>query len=169
VAHTSGTAEPSTSLGISDDGAAYLSPELFKEFSVPYLNKIYEAFPGMRGHHMCGAVEHQLGVYSEDLKITHFSAFGYCVDPHVAAEKLGGRAVMSGNVDPQLILNGPPSRIIEAARHVIEAIAPHGGFILQDGANICPGTPIENMRAMLTAAEEYGKCQRVVKRSSEKA
>jgi len=156
-------------IGISDDGAAYLSPELFKEFSVPYLNKIYDAFPGTRGLHMCGAVEHQLDMYSEDLRITHFSAFGYCVDPHVAAEKLGGRAVMSGNVDPQLILNGPPSRIMEAARHVIEAIAPYGGFILQDGANICPGTPIENMRAMLAAAEEYGKCQRVVKRSSEKA
>ncbi len=144
-------------IGISDDAAAYLSPKLFKEFSVPYLNKIYDAFPGVRGLHMCGSVEHQLDIYSEDLKITHFTSFGYCVDPHVAAEKLGGRVVMSGNVDPKLILNGPPSRIMKAARHVIEEIAPYGGFILQDGANICPGTSMENMRAMHIAAEKCGK------------
>jgi len=144
-------------IGISDDTAIVLSPRLFKEFCVPYLNKIYEVFPGMRGLHMCGNFSHQIDIYVEDLKITHLIGFGYQVEPALIGEKMGGRVVVSGNVDPKIILQGPPSRIMETAKYVIENLAPYSGFILQDGANICPGTPVENMRAMFMAAEKYGK------------
>ena len=31
-----------------------------------------------------------------------------------------------------------------------------GGLLLGDGANVCPGTPVENLAALSEAAEEYG-------------
>ena len=37
----------------------------------------------------------------------------------------------------------------------LEALAPCGGFTLSDGANICPGTPLENLAAFTEAAKEY--------------
>jgi uroporphyrinogen-III decarboxylase len=40
-------------ISISDDEAILLSPELYKEFGVPYLNKISEAFGGLY-YHSCG-------------------------------------------------------------------------------------------------------------------
>jgi uroporphyrinogen-III decarboxylase len=106
---------------------------------------------------MCGNFGHQIDTYLRDLKITHLQSFGYQVDPAIIGEKFGGRVVMSGNISPMVIFEGPPSRIMKAAKHAIESLAQHSGFILQDGANICPGTSIRNLRVMLTAVEKYGK------------
>jgi hypothetical protein len=38
----------------------------------------------------------------------------------------------------------------------LEAMAPCGGFMLGDGANVCPGTPLASFHAIMQAAEEYG-------------
>ena len=40
---------------------------------------------------------------------------------------------------------------------LIEKLAHHRGLIIQDGNNIPPGTPIENINAMTEAAERYGR------------
>ena len=36
------------------------------------------------------------------------------------------------------------------------ALAPCGGFTLGDGANVCPGTSVENLAALVGAAASYG-------------
>ena len=41
-------------------------------------------------------------------------------------------------------------------RVALEAMAPCGGFMLGDGANVCPGTPLANLAALTEASEEYG-------------
>ena len=62
----------------------------------------------------------------------------------------------------QLNINYPVEKMeqsrkrLEAARECLEAIGPCGGYLLGDGANICPGTPLENFRAIMEMAEEYG-------------
>jgi hypothetical protein len=35
-------------------------------------------------------------------------------------------------------------------------MGPGGGFMLGDGANVCPGTPRASFQAIMSAAEEYG-------------
>ena len=55
-----------------------------------------------------------------------------------------------------LMLNGTKAEVKAAARTALEALAPCGGFRLGDGANVCPGTPLENLAALTEAAEEYG-------------
>ena len=42
----------------------------------------------------------------------------------------------------------------EVTRRLIEKLAPCGGLIIQDGNNIAPGSPVENISAMMDAAEE---------------
>jgi hypothetical protein len=46
-------------ISISDDQATLLSPQLFKEFGVPYLNRISAAFGGLY-YHTCGDLGHIL-------------------------------------------------------------------------------------------------------------
>jgi len=46
-------------ISISDDEAVLLSPELFEEFGVPYLNRISQAFGGLY-YHCCGDYGHIL-------------------------------------------------------------------------------------------------------------
>ncbi len=70
---------------------------------------------------------------------------------------MGKRVVLLGNVDPMLIRSGTPEQVRQATRRVIEKLAPLHGFIVQDGNNIPPGSPLENINAMMEAAEIYGR------------
>ena len=105
---------------------------------------------------MCGQSTHLLKALVEDLRISSFDLFGYLVEPEVAARELGGKAVLWGNLNPMLMLNGTKAQVKQAAHAALAAMAPCGGLLLGDGANVCPGTPLENLAAVTEAAEEYG-------------
>ncbi len=151
---------PRTEYAIGEDSAQIVSPEVFREFCVPYVSLLYEAFgTGLadgRGMHMCGNSAHLHEVLLEDLRMTSFNAFGYEVEPRIAAANLGGRVYLLGNINPMLMLSGSKEEVKRAAAECLAALAPFGGFVLSDGANVCPGTPIENLAALVEAAEEYG-------------
>ena len=70
---------------------------------------------------------------------------------------MGGKVVLLGNVNPLIISNGTPDDVKQATRLVIEKLAPCRGIIIQDGNNIAPGSPVENINAMMEAAEEFGR------------
>ena len=63
---------------------------------------------------------------------------------------MGGRVRLWGNINPMLLKDG------SAATEALKAMAPCGGYMLGDGANICPGTPLENLSAMMESACDYG-------------
>ena len=105
---------------------------------------------------MCGNSTHLHEALVQDLRITSFSSFGYEVDPGVAADNLGGKVYLLGNVDPMLMLSGSREEVKKAAQECLTALAPSGGFALSDGGAVCPGTAIENVAALVEAAEEYG-------------
>jgi hypothetical protein len=52
-----------------------------------------------------------------------------------------------------------PMRVKEECRKLIETCAPGGGYILTGGASIDKGK-IENLRAMMEAAYDYGVYQK---------
>jgi uroporphyrinogen-III decarboxylase len=136
-----------------------MSAALFKKFTVPYDIQLYDTFgAGLkngRGMHMCGNSVHLHKALKEDLRISSFDIFGYLVEPEVAARNLSG-VYLWGNVDPMLMLNGSRDEVKAACMHCLEAMAPGGGLLLGDGANVCPGTPLENLAVFTEAAEEYG-------------
>lgn len=141
--------------GVAEDTATVMSPAMFKEFCVPYTRRLFDA-SASRGVHMCGPSAHLHQALVEDLQITSLDLFGYVVDPKVAAENLGGKVLLWGNISPMLMLNGTKAEVKQAARAALEAMAPCGGLMLGDGANVCPGTPVENLAALTEAAVEYG-------------
>ncbi len=91
----------------------------------------------------------------EDEHITSFNVFGYQAPPRMAAGNLRG-ARLWGNVNPMLMLNGSKAEVMRACLDCLEAMAPGGGFMLGDGANVCPDTPLENLAVFTEAAEAYG-------------
>ncbi len=159
---------PRGAFGIAEDSAQIMSSDLFREFCVPYDNRLYDTFgKGLkngRGMHMCGQSAHLHEALLNDLRITSFRLFGSPVRPKIAAKNLGGRVYLMGNIDPMLILNGPKEKIGEAALDCLRNLGPGGGFVLTDGANICPGTPLENMAVLRKTAEEYGLPPGVISR-----
>ena len=151
---------PRSAYGTAEDSAQIMSADHFKQFVVPYDLRLYEAFgAGLkngRGMHMCGDSTHLHRALVEDLKITSFDLFGYRVTPAVAAKSFGGKVLLWGNINPMLMLNGSKQDVKAAARECLEVLAPCGGLLLGDGANVCPGTPLENLAALTEAAQEYG-------------
>jgi uroporphyrinogen-III decarboxylase len=109
-----------------------------------------------RGMHMCGTSLHLHEALVQTERISGFNLFGYQVKPEDIANSMGGRVRLWGNINPMLMLNGSRQEVKQAALHCLEALAPCGGFMLGDGANVCPGTPLENLAVLTEAAEDYG-------------
>jgi uroporphyrinogen-III decarboxylase len=62
---------------------------------------------------------------------------------------------MEGNVPSSMLVTGNPRDVKEHCRKLIEDCGKGGGYILAGGASI--GNPnVENLRAMVEAAKEYG-------------
>jgi uroporphyrinogen decarboxylase len=144
-------------LSWTDDLAAGLSAESYRELVLPEEKRLRFHFDGRASLHMCGRTDHLLETFRDDLAINEYQGFGYQVDLDRVAAVMGGKVVLLGNVNPMLVLQGPPERIREETRRCIEKLAPLKGYIVQDGANIPPGTPVEHINAMMEAAERYGR------------
>lgn len=141
----------------TDDLAVSLSARSFRELVLPDEKRLRFHFDGWLSLHMCGKTDHLLEIFTDDLKINEFQGYGYQVNLDRVAEVMGGRVVLVGNVSPMLIHSGTPEQIREVTRQVIEKLAHFRGLIIQDGSNIPPGTPVENINAMTEAAERYGR------------
>ena len=141
----------------TDDLAVSLSAADYRELVLPFEKQLRFHFDGRLTLHMCGATDHLLQIFADDLKIHEFQGFGYQVNLDRVASVMGGRVVLIGNVNPMLIHLGTREQVIDATRRVIEKLAPFRGLIIQDGNNIPPGAPLENINAMMEAAEQYGR------------
>lgn len=141
----------------TDDLAMSLSEEQYRTVVLEEELRLRNHFDGYVSLHMCGKTDHLLKIFADELRINEYQGFGYQVDLDYISEVMGGRVVLIGNVNPMLIYSGTPEQIRQATKQVIEKLAPKRGFIVQDGNNISPGTPIENINAMMEAAELYGR------------
>jgi uroporphyrinogen decarboxylase len=139
----------------TDDLAVSLSDQQFHDIVLPSEKRLRSQFDGWVSLHMCGRADHLLRTFRDDLGIHELQGFGYQVDLDTVASILGGRVVLVGNVNPMLIHSGTPADVRHATRRVIEKLGHFRGLIIQDGNNIPPGTPIENINAMMSAAEAY--------------
>jgi uroporphyrinogen decarboxylase len=70
-----------------------------------------------------------------------------------AKAQLGERVCLMGNLHPvELLLQGSPDAVEQAARQAIADAGPDGGFILGSGCEVPPAPPQENLRAMIRTA-----------------
>ena len=148
---------PHRNFAWTDDLAAYLSAKVYRDVVLPYEKRLRFHFDGWLSLHMCGHTNHLLRTFVDDVKINELQGFGWEVDLDRIGEIMGGRVVLLGNVSPLVIAGGTPAEVKEATRRVIQKLGPYRGLIIQDGNNIAPGSPVENINAMMEAAEEYGR------------
>lgn len=141
----------------TDDLAVNLSAEMYRDLVLPEEKRLRFHFDGRIMLHMCGRTDHLLEIFRDDLAIDEFQGFGWEVDLDRVAETMGGKVVLLGNIDPMIIHSKTPDDVRAATRRAIETLAPCRGYIVQDGNNIPPGSPIENINAMMDAAEIYGR------------
>jgi hypothetical protein len=81
-------------------------------------------------------------------------------DMAYAKKILGDKCCISGNVPASLLHAGTPKEVKEYCRKLIEDCGKGGGYILTAGNAAVEKANIENLRAMLAAANEYGVYRR---------
>lgn len=140
-------------ISITADGAEMLSPEMFKEFVLPYNEYIFSEFPEYKEFHMCGKLDHLMDIVA-GMDIDHLIAFGFPNDIRLMREKIGRRFVISGGISPMLLKSGSKSDIVAEINRYIDVFEDTGAYILGDGASIAPGTPVENINLLCETAEK---------------
>jgi uroporphyrinogen-III decarboxylase len=150
-------ADPSEGVFVGDDGAANLSPDLYRAFLLPLQKKIKARFGGYTTFHADAKADHILQIVAEELGIDDFSGFGFADDRELVGRLFGGRTVLCGNINPMNLESGTRESILAECRDTLEHFSRYPGFFLKDGDNIPPATPLENVNLLHEAAVHYGR------------
>lgn len=158
-----GGARCAASASSTIDSNMLISPEQFRTFSLPYICKLHERVlqMGVRSFfvHLCGDHSKNLPIWRDvPLGQPGVVTLGSQVDIAYARQVLGDKCILAGNIDTGALLAEKPEAIVELCRQAIEKgkDSPRG-FILMASCELAPGTPIENVMAMIEAARRYGR------------
>lgn len=138
-----------------------ISPNHFREFSLPYQKKVYEEILGMGvkhiNTHICGDQNLNLPCWAEmPLGDPGILSFGHEVDMETASGYFPDHIIV-GNVDTSVIQSGEPEEVYELSRVCIEKGKKHpGGFALAPGCELPPLAPPFNVWMMRKAINDFG-------------
>jgi uroporphyrinogen decarboxylase len=138
-------------------GVDIIGPHLHRSFAHPYDRKVVEAVAAPDypvALHICGdaalILPEMIATGAQILELD------YKTDKVKAKELLRGKTAFLGPVNPELISNGTPAEVEDAAREAIDVLGPGGGLILGPGCALGHTTPLDNIRALIEAAWTYG-------------
>ncbi len=139
----------------ADDFAVNLSPGHFREFSLPYLRRIRAHIPGLAVYHMCGRADHVVPLVVDELDIAMWHGLGFEVDRRRAREAMEGRCAMHGNVSPLTLALGTAEDVRRECHEILADLGDMDGFVMGDGNNVPPASPLENVNAIWRAVCEH--------------
>jgi uroporphyrinogen decarboxylase len=134
--------------------AGILSPDMAREFSVPYVKKIVEALQTEDFaviYHNCGnSVASMLeDIFSQGAAAYHF---GNAVDMEKVMQAAPADILCMGNLDPAAELaQGTPESVTAATRKLIETCGKYPNFIPSSGCDIPAHAKWENIQAFFAA------------------
>ncbi|MGB8215268.1 MAG: uroporphyrinogen decarboxylase family protein [Anaerolineales bacterium] len=143
-------------VGLGDAVASQVSPRMYREFALPYEQRIFAAIRARGGVgrlHICGNTTHLLKDMAQSG--AEIVDIDWMVDMRQAVADLPGRLVC-GNLDPVAVfLQGSPEQVRLGVRANAEAARPH--WISAAGCEIPDGTPAENLHAQGQALRELAE------------
>ena len=144
-------------LMLLDDIVGLVSRRHYEDLVHPHLRRIFDEFEGLiRVYHNDTPCPHLL----EGLAEANFDVFNFSheMDIGQVKAKMGHRVAVMGNVPPLDVgVRGRPEEVKRWARNCLDKAVPGGGMILSFGGGVSPGTPPENIDALLEAAGEWPK------------
>jgi len=151
------TASPICMMPLHKGDDTFMSDKQFAEFYWPYLRRVLLALIN-EGLVPMPFAEGRYNNRLKQIKDTPPSGVVWWFDQTDMKEAkriLGGICCVAGNVPASIVMTGTPGQVKDYCKKLIEDCAPGGGFILAGGAHIDKGH-IENLKAMMEAAQEYG-------------
>ncbi len=147
-------------------GGGFISPRDYRRFVLPVEQLVIAAFSGAHPDvpvytHTCGLLGDRLELLEETgtagIDTLDPPPLGD-VDLADAKRRVGSRLFLKGNVDPvHTVLRGTPDQCAADAKRRIEIAGEGGGYILSTACSVPPHAPPENIMALSSAAEEFGR------------
>ena len=135
---------------IFDTWAGILSPSMYEEFSLRYINEIVrELAPGVP------VIVFSRGANRSIEAISKSGASAVSVDWNIPIEVAARKAgiAVQGNLDPAVLFANAATIKAEARR--ILAAAPKGRHIFNLGHGVLPNTPVANVRSLVGFVKEW--------------
>jgi uroporphyrinogen decarboxylase len=135
-----------------DHMPARIGLEHFEEFVFPYLSRVCAEYAyAVKIFHIC---EKRIAHVLKRLADLGIDVLYFAADISEVKNTIGGEVCLMGNLSPiELILTGNPIQIAAEARRCIAITRERdGGYILAPSGAFIPGTPAENIRALIDAA-----------------
>ena len=143
--------------------ARSVSPEFFMEHVFPYEKRLVDAIHAQGAYtvyHNCGCARAFYHCYRElGMTVWETVAEAPQGDNDLAAAKaaMGDRVCLLGNLDQlRFLKTATPAEVADKARAIVRVGKPGGRYLFAASDFLEKGTPLENVRAMLRAAEEEG-------------
>lgn len=151
----------STTFGLADDAIQMLSVEHYREFVLPYHQRLVAEFgsQGPNSMHLCGDATRHFRTIRDELKVTSFDT-GFPVDFGWLRQELGPEVTIYGGVHVEILRRGPAAAIRAEVQRILSSGVTEGGkFVMREANNLAPHTPPEHVRVMYEAVKEYGRYQ----------
>ena len=150
-------------LQVFDTWGGVLSPSLYREFSLPYLQRIARELDRGEGDARAPLILFGKGnaPYLEELAASGTDAVGvdWLVGLGEAARRTGGRVALQGNLDPATLYAGPEKIAAEAARVLDDYAAGNGGsregHVFNLGHGMSPDMDPEHVAALVQAVHAH--------------
>jgi len=141
---------------MGDATASLLSPELFKTYALPYLEKAVSALEGSGADiwlHICGNTRHILP------EIARLPIQGFEVDALVPLQEarrlIGPHIALKGNLDTSFLLQSSPEEVYDTSLRILADYVLSSGLIFSPGCGVPKMTPLQNLKAMVEACKEF--------------
>jgi hypothetical protein len=136
----------------------FITPEQFRDIHWPTLKPIVENI---------WAAGHQTLFYAEGQWAAHLSTFAELPERSIVFhvdrddifavhEALGHKFCISGGIPNTLLAFGSSDEVRDRCRKVIDGVAGDGGYIMDASAIVQNDAQVENIRAVIDVAREYG-------------
>lgn len=146
-----------TSIGDSISGPDVISPDYYREFAFPHVQKLVRNLKAKKillAYHICGnstpIIQEMVSTGADILEIDQKA------DQIKCKQAAFGKVSLLGPIDPsEVMANGTPDQVTDKCVEALENLSPGGGFILGPGCALPAITPDENIDAMIEAAKNY--------------
>ena len=140
---------------VLDDVVGMMSPDDAGRFAIPLLRRIFDSFPGLV--HIFHNDTPNPNVY-QALSTIGMDVFNFShdVDMEQARELVGPDVVLMGNLPPlEILVRGTVEQVRDATEETLEKSVKFGPVLISPGGGVSPGTPIENLQAMLEVVKAH--------------
>ena len=132
-----------------------ISPATYRKWAWPAERRFFNTINPLAERHGAATLLHICGNMTAVLESmadtgAHILELDHKVSLKTAAERVGSRICLMGNLDPvELLWRGTPADVAQAARQAIEDGSRRGGFILGSGCEVPVAAPKTNLDAMI--------------------